>query len=139
MSAFVEKSSRCQHLLPVVGYVLRFVHNARSKIPRRTGELTAAEVHDSRICVIRLAQRAAFNDDIHDLERGREIPNSSSIISLNPKLTSEKVLCNGSRLQHANISWNSKYPFILPSEARITKLFIQEEFHEKFGHSSTAL
>ena len=126
VSAFVEKSSCCQHLLRVVAYMLRFVHNTRSKTARKSGELTAAEVQNSRLCVIRIALRAAFNDEIHDLERGREIPSSSPIISLNPKLTPDKILCIGSRLEHANIAWDSKYPTILPSEARITELFVRE-------------
>ena len=51
VSAFVEKSSRCQHLLRVVAYVLRFVNNTRSKTSRKTGELTAAEVQFLKIPV----------------------------------------------------------------------------------------
>ena len=34
VSALIEKSSRCQHLLRVVAYVLRFVHKTRSKTTR---------------------------------------------------------------------------------------------------------
>ena len=90
VSAFVEKPSRCQHLLRVVANVLRFVNNTRSKTSRKTDEFTAAEIQDSRSSVIRIAQRAAFGEEIDVLERGREIPNSSQIIRLNLKLTPEK-------------------------------------------------
>ena len=69
------------------------------------------------------------------MQRGRPIPSSSSIISLNPKLDNG-VLCIGSRLEHASIALDSKYPIILPSNARITALLIAD-FHEKFVHSST--
>ena len=66
---------------------------------------------------------------------GRPIPSSSSIISLSPKLE-DGVLCVGSRLEHASIAVDSKYPIILPSNARITALLIAD-FHEKFAQPST--
>ena len=71
VSAFVEKPSRCQHLLRVVANVLRFVNNTRSKTSRKTDEFTAAEIQDSRSSVIHIAQRAAFGNVINDLERER--------------------------------------------------------------------
>ena len=115
--------------------MLRFIHNTRSRNSRKIGELTALEIRDARLSAIRITQQVAYHDEILDLQRGRPIPSSSSIISLNPKLDNG-VLCIGSRLEHASIALDSKYPIILPSNARITALLIAD-FHEKFAHSST--
>jgi len=83
VSEFIENSSRCYKLLRVVAYILRFVHNTRFNDCRKTGELTALEIRDAKLCVIRIAQLKAY--EIHNLNRGRQIPNSSNIISLNPQ------------------------------------------------------
>ena len=85
VSEFIENSSRCYKLLRVVAYILRFVHNTRFNDCQKTGELTALEIRDAKLCVIRIAQLKANEDEIHDLNRGRQIPNSSNIISLNPQ------------------------------------------------------
>ena len=91
------------------------------KTHEKTGDLAATEIQYSRICVISIVQRAAFSDEIHDFEYNRLIQSSSVIVSLNPKFTTEKVLCIGSRLDHASIIWeHEKYPIILFSDARIT-------------------
>ena len=86
-----------------MAYVLRFIHNTRSRNSRKIGELTALEIRDARLSAIRIAQKVAYHDEIRDLQRGRPIPCSSSIISLNPKLDNA-VLCIGSRLEHASMA-----------------------------------
>ena len=136
ISVLTEKSSRCFKLLRIGAYVLRFIGFARKKIPHTTDPLTATEIHQAKMHIIRLAQLETFGDEFRDLNNGRSIESSSSIISLAPMLNEDGVICIGCRLENADIAWDSKHPIILPSTARITTLLIRE-FHEKFWHSST--
>ncbi|XP_071842043.1 uncharacterized protein [Apostichopus japonicus] len=119
----------------VRSWVQRFLDNCRSPEPgRRKGELCPEELRQSEKCVIRGAQRSAFPNEYQALLNGRLITASSKILSLNPKLDDEALLrCDG-RLRNADfLSYDARYPIILPRKNWLTKLIVKQ-FHDERHH-----
>ena len=122
-------------LTRVQAWVNRFLQNCQLLPTERTrGELTAEEIQDASMLLIRYCQQDSFSEEITALKQGREFPKSSKISSLTPKLDCDGVLrCDG-RLRYAEkLSYDSRYPIILPRKHPVTQLIVRFH-HEKLGN-----
>lgn len=79
-------------------------------------------------------QKNSFSDDYSALLKNRELSKSSKLASLNPKIDEDGLLrCDG-RLKHAEfLSFDVRFPIILPRKNWITKLIVKY-YHEKGQH-----
>jgi hypothetical protein len=130
-----SRFSSWQHLTRIHGWVQRFIQNCQTSPAHRTrGELSTEELRDVELLLIGYSQRQAFAEDYRALQHGRELPKSSHITSLNPRLDTDLILrCDG-RLKYAeHLSYDSRHPIILPRKHPVTRLIVRF-YHEKGNH-----
>ena len=92
----------------------------------------------AEMALIKAIQEKHFADEKRDLQRWRidspsarvEIPRKSTIYPLNPFLDGDGVIRVGSRLAHANIDDEAKFPAILPKDDLHVNALIRHVHHE---------
>ena len=76
---------------------MQFVHNSL-KMSRVQGALTAEEINDAEIIVLRQAQSECFLEEALRARKGEALPSSSKILPVSPVLASDGLLRGNSRL-----------------------------------------
>jgi hypothetical protein len=110
----VERWSSLGKALRVVGWVLRFLHNARSSKERRSGELEFEELSRAKIALLRDVQSSRFHEEKLALGQGKNVSRKSSIYKLSPTLGDDGLLRVQGRLQFASLLEDEKHPIIVP-------------------------
>ncbi|XP_046145647.1 uncharacterized protein LOC123988932 [Osmia bicornis bicornis] len=125
--------SSLTRLTRVVAYCLRPLVGLRrrkgnfSKLPEF---LTASELSEARIVLIKLAQAHAFDSEIKLLQMGKSLPKRNPLLSLNPFLDkTDGVLRVGGRLANSILSRDRKHPPILPRRSPLSRLFVRYAHH----------
>ena len=121
----------------ILAWVNRFIDNCRRLASDRTaGELRSSELIRSETQLIRYAQSTEFSEEWNALSHGRPISSSSKLIGLQPKVDDDGLMRSDGRLKHAKfLSFDVRYPIILPRQSWITKLIVKD-YHEKGNHAS---
>lgn len=83
--------------------------------------------------IIRIVQQDYYRSEILKLLAGEQLPQNSSLASLNPFIDNSGILKVGGRLKHADISSLEKNPIIIPGKSHLAVLLIRH-FHEKVQH-----
>lgn len=117
----------------VIGYCLRFINNCRNQPSNKSNHLSCKELRDSTIIIIRYIQRREFATEYCNLRSGAAMTNNSSLQPLKPFMDENLLIRVGGRLRHAPISYQQKFPIILPKH-HVTQLLIKLE-HERQLHS----
>ena len=100
------------------------------------GPLTAAEISQAELTVVRIAQREQFCDEISCLSAHKPVNRASCIAKLNPCLI-DGLIRVGGRMQHSTLSSDEKHPIILPALHVVTSLIIRH-YHVSNGHMGVA-
>ncbi|XP_053406667.1 uncharacterized protein LOC123558187 [Mercenaria mercenaria] len=127
------------HLVRISAWINRFIDNCQmSKRDRRLSkELCLSEIDEAEKRLIRIAQIECFEQEYTCISKGKAIPNSSKLAPLNPILDTDGLLRCNSRLKYADyISYDVRYPIILPRKHSITKLIVKQN-HEHVNHGGT--
>ncbi|XP_062715282.1 uncharacterized protein LOC134291500 [Aedes albopictus] len=133
--------SSYSRLLHVVGYMLRFVTNIRTKgrtMPSSPSSpigaaLTVAEIAKAKTLLVRLAQQDGFAEEIKQLNKEKTVGKQSHIRRMSPFFDPEGVLRVGGRLNFALLPYQAKHPALLPTKHPFTRL-VFEHFHRKLLH-----
>ena len=112
-------------LTRVLGWVLRFISQARKQLTNRPAQgcqnslvpLTIEELAKSESILIKQAQSELFREEITCLKEGWLLQRSSNLVSLLPFLD-KGVLRVGGRLQRDNLPWSRKHPYIFSMQLR---------------------
>ena len=120
----------------VVGWMLRFVRNARRQDRCAESDLTSDELAGARVTLFRLVQTESFPREIETLRKGKAVPASSPIFRLSPFLADDGLLHVGGRLQFSELSFEAKHPVILP-KGHLAGLLVQEQ-HQTMHHAGVA-
>lgn len=125
-------------LVRVAAYVLRFVSNCRLPAKDRiTKALDPEETKKAEIYFIQQAQLENFFEEISSLKAGKSLPSTSKLLPLSPCVDEDGIIRCNSRLQFANcLSWESRFPIILPRKSQITSLIIRDA-HNQCKHGGT--
>ena len=100
-------------------------HNQMSQV-----ELSIKEVLDAENYIIKEMQKKEFNEEYTSLVNKKEWPKHSKLLGLCPKLDSEGIIRSDGRLTYAEfLSYDVRYPIILPRKNWVTKLIIKH-YHE---------
>ena len=121
----------------VTAWVIRFTSNCQKQKEERTsGELQTDELKITEAQLIEEGQRVEFKEEWTALSRGKPLPSCSKLMGLKPILDEDGLMrCDGS-LAHAKfLSFDVRYPIILPRKSWVTKLIIKE-YHENGKHAS---
>lgn len=121
----------------ITAWMMRFVSNCqRKKEERIAGELTEGELKVAEIQLIKEAQREEFTEEYKALTGRRSIPSRSKLLGLTPMLDEDGLIRSNGRLTNAKfLSFDVRYPVILPRKGWVTKLIIKD-VHEQGNHAS---
>ena len=121
----------------ITAWVNRFITNCQKQKEERTsGELQTDELKVAEVQLIKETQRVEFKEERTALSRGKPLPSSSKLLGLKPMLDKDGLMRSDGRLAHAKfLSFDVRYPVILPRKSWVTKLIIKE-FHENGKHAS---
>ncbi|XP_044571170.1 uncharacterized protein LOC123257198 [Drosophila ananassae] len=120
----MQKFSCIHKLTRVLAYVIRFLR-MKTRTNSNPKFLTAKELKEAEIVIIKKQQEFQFNKEIKYLRTGKEIEISSKIISLNPFLDINGILRVGGRLQNSKAAFEVKHPIIL-DKGNISTLLIRD-------------
>ena len=131
-----HKYSSWLKLKRIQAWINRFVGNCQRKgTGRISRELTVDELQQAEIQLIKQTQRAEFPEEWKSLAQGRPLPASSKLLGLKPKLDDDGLVRSDGRLKNARfLSYDVRYPVILPRKCWLTKLIIKDA-HEKGNHA----
>ena len=135
-----DQISSWPRLLRVTAYVQRFIHNLRALRAKgllNTSSLTITDIATARNFWIRNVQQTSFPDELKALHQYLPVSRSSPLKTLNPFLDANEIIRLGGRLRHAFLSYDERFPIILPRH-RISNLII-DHAHKRALHGGTQL
>lgn len=103
---------------------------------KNQGELTAEELADAERYWILEMQNQVFRKERDELRAGKDIHRGSRIRDLKPFLDEHGLICLGGRLQHSDMSFSERHPYILPSDHRLSEMLIRQ-CHDQVMYSGT--
>jgi hypothetical protein len=124
---FLTNFSKFIKLQRVVAFIKRVAHNCRNKNSKLTGPLTASELNDAQIAIIKLIQRDSFKPELKALSENKYVKRQSCLYLLNPILDEDGLIRVGGRIKHSSVTYDKKYPLILPAKHHVTRLLIIQE------------
>ena len=126
----------------VTSWILRFIHNCRSRKldaqPIQHAYLTTEELHKAEILWYSTAQREHFKDEIDAMSSRSILNKSSQLLSLRPVLDSSGLMRVGGRQQNSQMSYSQQHPIILHHKHPLTHLIIHTE-HRRLLHAGPTL
>ncbi|XP_072159686.1 uncharacterized protein [Bemisia tabaci] len=128
---FLKSFSGFVPLLRTTVWMLRFTHNTRHPSQKRTGQISSAELQEARHWWIKIIQGKEFKSEIKTLSEKKESP--ASLCKLRPFLDEQGLLRVGGRLRHSDMSYDFKFPILLPKNHHFTRLVI-DYYHDMTLH-----
>lgn len=120
-----------------MAYCYRFVENSRGSTQQSSGPLEVEELRRANIALVKIVQHQAFSQEIKELSKQgkfNSISRNSRILALNPFLDETGILRVGGRLKNAELSYDQRFPIILPSDNPFSTLLIREK-HYQYLHA----
>lgn len=99
---------------------------------------SVTEINYAELALLRLIQREHFDAEIQALNQNKVIPKSSKIRRLTPFIDSNHILRVNGRLRNAFMTYDEKYPIIVPSNHRIVHLIV-DFYHNQTLHGGPQL
>lgn len=125
-------------LVRLTAWLLRFKNNSQCHAEctkqRKLGCLSVLELQSAQAVWVRYAQQKAFTTELAALKSGHRVSVRSKLKYLCPFIGKDGLLRVGGRLEHAAIADERKFPAILPSTSRVTRLVFEHE-HLRLLHS----
>ncbi|CAK9834532.1 hypothetical protein ANTRET_LOCUS11048 [Anthophora retusa] len=132
----LEKYSSIDYLNRIIAYIFRFYNNTKRDSSKCAGPLSLLEIQNAHFRIIRLIQLETFSSEIDDLKNSKNVNRKSRLINLNPFIDDNGIIRVGSRLKHAVLRYEQKYPIVLPHKHHVTELIIRQVHLRQF-HSGT--
>ena len=131
-----QRYSNWSRLKRVTAWINRFTNNwQKQKGDRKSGELLTDETKIAEVQLIKWVQRTDFKEEWLALSQGKPIPLRSKLLGMKPMLDENGLIRSDGRLAHAAyLSFDVRYPVILPRKSWVTKLIIKEH-HEQGMHA----
>lgn len=125
-------------LICITAWILRFTHNSKTPAVRNElrskGHLTVKELLAPRMLWCRFSQRSNFSQELHELQAKRQVARKSCLRSLNPFVDSDVFIRVGGRLITTSLPHTTRYPTVIHSKHKITRLLFQYE-HLRMLHA----
>jgi hypothetical protein len=126
--------SRCSSywkLLRITAWILRFIRNIR-RAHQTPGELTASELTQARLHLIKAVQTECFSAELDALQKNVNLPRESKIARFNSFLE-DGLIRLGGRLQCADLSEDLRHPLLLDVKHHFVHLLIWQT-HIRLHH-----
>ena len=121
--------------LRILAYLRRFILKLKKDLKVFPTYITASELGDSMMTLLRQEQRKVYSQEIQTLEVAPQVKKDSKILKLYPFLYNG-VLCVGGRLAHANLPDESKYQRLIPQNSHLARLVVANS-HQSTLHGGT--
>ncbi|XP_072392243.1 uncharacterized protein [Diabrotica undecimpunctata] len=128
-----ERFSSFTKYVRTIAYVLRFGNNAKSGTQKLSGALEVSELQNAEMKIIKLLQNSCFSSEIADL-KGNKIISNKSLLQFAPFLDKNEMLRVGGRLRYSEVTFDQKYPLLLPSKNHVVRLILKKE-HLRLHHA----
>ncbi|XP_018374065.1 PREDICTED: uncharacterized protein LOC108768206 [Trachymyrmex cornetzi] len=125
--------SKLGKLTRIMAYCIRYINIVIHKRSYRS-PLTAEEIQQATIVLVRLAQRESFTEEKRTLSAGKALSRRSKLHNLNAFLHEDNTLRVGGRLGRSDFNFDKRQPMILSSKHHLTKLVFESE-HERLLHA----
>ena len=117
-------------------WVKRFIKNCKAPSDKRTkGELTASELANTELDIIKETQREEFKEEIIALTARKELSKKSHLLPLTPMLDAGILRANTRLRRSDDLTTDTKFPIILPKKHHVTQLIVK--YHHKMGVNYT--
>ena len=126
-----QRFSVWKRLVKAITILKNFVNSHRKQ--EVSHKLNLEAYRDAELFIIREVQKESFKEEIQCLQAGSVLSTRSSIVTLNPYLNEDGILCVGGRLRHSKLDNKQKNPFIIPRKHHITTLLVRH-YHELVKH-----
>jgi len=135
-SSLINRISEYHKLIRAAAYVLRFVHNLKSRsdpVSVLKGPLSVQEVQTAELKILQAVQHEAFHDEINQLNQHKELLANHSLKPLTPFIHTDSLLRVGGRLNQADVPFDFKHQILLPSKHKFTRALIIS-YHRRVKH-----
>ena len=128
--------------LRVIAWIFRFIFNLKQRSQKQSqnckfDDLTYTELSTAKNKLFVFVQAQAYESEIELLKCNKTVPKSSSICKLSPFIGEDGLMRVGSRLQYADLSYDEKFPILLP-KGHVALLIIRYH-HELMKHAGVNL
>ncbi|KAJ8974514.1 hypothetical protein NQ317_000316 [Molorchus minor] len=117
IDSMLDKFSSLAKIQRILAYVLRFIYNSKHSSEKLLSPFTHLDLHQALL--ILCLQRKYFS-----LENAK--PLSKGFRKLKPFLGEDGILRVGGRLYFSGLSYDHKFPALLPRNHRLTELIIEK-------------
>lgn len=132
LDSLLERNSSLSRCIRILVYVKRFVNAVRKLSPDKSNDfISTQEHHHCMLIFAKRVQETAFVSEIAAVRRDQVPPR---LRKLNPFIDKSGLLRVGGRLRYAPISYNRKFPILLPSHHHFTRLLIKS-LHLRYLHA----
>ena len=140
----INTKSDIHQLKKLFGWIMRFCKNSRTSENARknlSAALDVEELREAELKIVMLVQHEVFGDILSDMEsyqeledalKRKEFRSASNLSKLRPILLNGVRRVSG-RLSHAPLSFDEKYPLILPNKHHYTNILI-DQVHGSLNH-----
>lgn len=116
-------------------YLLRFIHNIRTKNNRRYGPLSVSELKYSDLMLIRFSQIESFGREYNLILNNKSIKSKNNLSKLTLFIDDNKILRVGGRLHNSSeFAYDKKHPILISSKHWFTELLFRHE-HKHLKHA----
>ena len=136
----LTRFSSFSRLICSIAFVLRFIHNTRSRSRTRRVlasafvPLNAEELSLAERAAIFITQQTAYADICARLSGGLQLKKKSPLLSINPFFDEQRLLRVGGHIRNADLPYEKKHPVILPANCHLVLLIVRH-LHIKFFHA----
>lgn len=132
IDSLLETYSSLNKIKKILAYILRFIHNTKMINNKISTHLTISELNNALLHIIKRVQVTQLSPEIDQIIRKKIT--FKPLRRLNPFLDSNNILRVGGRLSQAtHLSYNKRFPILLPNNCKFTELLIKE-IHKNFMH-----
>ncbi|XP_072403244.1 uncharacterized protein [Diabrotica undecimpunctata] len=132
-TSLFDRFSNFSKFVRTLAYMFRFANNAKPLSRKLTDTLEVSELQNAELKIIKMLQYSNFSSEISELKKGKTLSNKC-LLPLNPFLDENEILRVGGRLRNSDVTFDQRYPLLLPSKNRIVRLILHRE-HVRLCHS----
>ncbi|XP_011858752.1 PREDICTED: uncharacterized protein LOC105556279 [Vollenhovia emeryi] len=131
----LDRFSSPTKLIRVSAFCLRLLRRPNTS---RSNGLSTAELNDSLLRWLRIAQAQDYAGEIERLSTGASLPKRSPLAALRPILGPDGLLRVGGRLERASLSYDERHPVILARNNALLLLLVRDA-HQRTLHGGSQL
>lgn len=129
--------SSWSRLLRKVAWLCKAALAFKARDNKHREGLTPALIEAAERVIIREIQGFSYEEELKQLQAGREISRSSSLKSFEPTLGADRLVRATGRLEEASVPDELKHPILLPNDHLTVNTYIRHVHEEETGHGSS--